>query len=318
MKDFKKILFILVVLVLVLQLFMLNQDEKVIQTDTKPIVAVSTFSLYDITKHIAEDKIRLVNILPFGVDAHSFEPTPKLMASLEKSRLVLYNGAGLEPWIKGFEFKNSSIDMSQKVKIRALQPDKHKHHDHHNHQEGDKCSSHNNVDPHYWLDLQNMKIATHTITDALIHISPQNRDFYIKNRDNYLTMLDSLDSEYKTALGSCKKETIITNHNAFSYLSHKYGFKVEALSGLSPEAQPSAKQITKLMKHIKEHNISTIFFESFVSDRVMKSIAKDTKVAVDTLQPLGNITKDEADKNLTYEDIMKINLVKISKALECQ
>ena len=115
-----------------------------------------------------------------------------------------------------------------------------------------------------------------------------------------------------------KKDTIIVNHNAFSYLSKKYDFEIEALSGLSPDAQPSAKSMVKLINHIKEHGISTVFFESFVSDRAMKSIASEAKVSVDVLQPLGNITADEAKKNLSYEDIMLINLEKISKALECR
>ncbi len=314
MKEFKKIIFVLIIVTLVFLVLVFNEDTKE-SSDTKLVVATSTFSLYDITKHISEDTIQIINILPFGVDAHSFEPTPKLMASLEKSQLVIYSGAGLEPWIKGFKFKNDSIDMSKKVKLRELQVDKHHHHDHH--EEGHQCSS-SKLDPHYWLDLQNMKISTHIITDALIKISPSNKDIYITNRNSYLAMLDNLDAEYQKVLGSCKKETIITNHNAFSYLANRYNFKVETLSGLSPDAQPNAKQITKLMEHIKENNITTIFFESFVSDRVMKSIAKDTNVAVDTLQPLGNITKDEADKNATYETIMKENLLKLSKALMCQ
>jgi len=309
MKDIRKIIFVLVILLFSLELFMMNKDEKTSKVDSKPIVGVSTFSLYDITKHIAQGSVELINILPFGVDAHSFEPTPKLMASLEKSKLVIYNGA-LEPWIEGFNFKNSVVNMSTKVNTRKLSSKMNHKNEHHH--------SGNNIDPHYWLDLENMKIATDVITDALIKISPENSKLYNKNRENYLKMLKSLDIQYKKSLTHCKKETIITNHNAFSYLSHRYNFKVESLNGLSPEAQPSAKQIRKLMKDIKKYNISTIFFESFVSDRVMKSIAKDTGVGVDTLQPLGNITKDEAEKNLTYEDIMKINLRKISKALMCQ
>ncbi len=311
MQNLKKIIFILAFIVLVFQLLSMKTSPNIGNATSKPIVAVSTFSLYDITKYISSKTVKIVNILPFGVDAHSFEPTPKLMASLEESKLVIYNGAGLEPWLKGFEFKNLSIDMSKKVRLRELQADEHHHHDEYEH-------SSSTLDPHYWLDLQNMKISTHIITDALIKIAPQNRDIYVQNRDKYLAILDNLDAQYQRVLGSCKKDTIITNHNAFSYLSNKYNFNVEALSGLSPDAQPSAKQITKLMQHIKEHDINTIFFESFVSDRVMKSIAKDTKVNVDTLQPLGNITKDEAENNATYESIMKENLKKISKALMCQ
>ena len=142
MKNIRKIIFVLAMLLFVLQLFMMNQNEKITQVNSKPIVAVSTFSLYDITKHIGKDSIELINILPFGVDAHSFEPTPKLMASLEKSRLVIYNGA-LEPWIEGFTFKNSSINMSKRVNIRALQEDEHHHKEHKHHTDS-------KIDPHYW------------------------------------------------------------------------------------------------------------------------------------------------------------------------
>ena len=86
----------------------------------------------------------------------------------------------------------------------------------------------------------------------------------------------------------------------------------------APEAEPSAKTMIELIKHIKEHKVGTVFFESFASDRAIKSIAKEAKVKVDMLQPLGNITADEAKANLSYEDIMRQNLQKIAQALECK
>jgi len=304
------------VLVFILQMVLMKEDaKKEAQLAAKPMIALSTFSLYDIASHIARDSVELVMILPFGVDAHSFEPTPKLMAKIQKSSLVVYSGAGLEPWIEGFEFKQDVINMSKHVNLRELIPTEDEHHDHHAH-DGEACS-HTGVDPHYWLDIANMIKATEIIRDALIKILPVNKEIYENNAIAYIAKLNSLDKEYKKEISECKIDTIVVNHNAFSYLSHNYGFKVEALSGLSPEAQPSAKQMIKLVKHVKEHNIKTIFFESFVSDKAIKSIATEAKVSVDVLQPLGNITDDEAKKSLTYEDIMRQNLQKISKALQC-
>lgn len=277
----------------------------------KATVAVSTFSLYDISKNIAADTVEVFMILPFGVDAHSYEPTPKEVIKISKSDLVVYNGASLEPWIDGFEFKNKTINMSLHVKLRELGEDE----NHHNHHHGHNDSS---ADPHYWLNPENMIIATQIIAKELINLLPQNKDIYVKNRDNYIDMLKSLDEKYKKSLSTCKLDTIIVNHNAFSYLAERYGFHVEALSGISPEAEPSAKNMMRLIQHVKEHKVSTLFFESFVSDKAIKSIANEAKVACDVLQPLGNITADEAKQKLSYEDIMKINLEKISKALECQ
>lgn len=316
MRDFRNIIFVLIVIMFLLEMFLMNkeaQKQEVSSTPSKPIVAVSTYSIYDITKNIAEDSVEIVNILPFGVDAHSFEPTPKLMVTLQKSELVIYSGAGLEPWTSGFEFSNKVIDMSKHVKLRELESDEFDHHDHHDHQ----CA-HSQIDPHYWLDIQNMILATNIITQELISILPKNKDLYVKNAQKYMNMLKALDADYKESLSSCRLDTIITNHNAFSYLSKEYGFHVEALSGFSPETQPSAKDITRLMKHIKEERVSTIFFESFVSDKVIKSIAKDVNVKVDVLQALGNITADEAEHNLGYEEIMRENLLKLKRALECR
>ena len=307
MNKFKNILFVLVVVAFISQLLIMDTKES--KTNHKPMVSLSTFSLYDIAKHISGDTFELVMIMPFGVDAHSFEPTPKLMAKIHDSLLVVYSGAGLEPWTDGFDFKNKPIDMSKHVILKQL--DVNNHHEHSN-------KSGVSTDPHYWLDIGNMIKATNLIADELIKILPMNKGLYIKNRDLYIAMLKQLDKDYKKKLSTCTKNTIVVNHNAFSYLANRYGFNIEALSGLSPEAEPSPKNMIRLIEDVKEHNLSIVFFESFVSDRAIKSIAKEAHVKADVLQPLGNITADEANQNLSFEDIMRQNLTKFSKALNCQ
>ena len=311
MKDYKKIIFALVIVIFLFQIFVSKEDIKTQNTGAKPIVALSTFTLYDIATHISENSLEIIKIVPQGVDLHSYEPTPKVMAKLAKSALVIYSGAGLEPWTKAFEFKSKVIDMSKFVNLRELKSDKDDKNTHHKH-------NHSKEDPHYWLDIENMKKATNLITQEFIKLLPKNKDLFLKNKNDYLDMLNRLDNLYKKELNSCKLDTIIVNHNAFSYLAHRYGFNVKALSGFSPDTQVSPKDMIRVIDDIKKHHVSTIFFESFLSDKAIKNLAHETGVSVDTLQPLGNITKDEIKQNLTYEDIMKINLTKISKALVCK
>ncbi len=311
MKNFKIIILILLALVLLLQMFLFKSDEE--KVSQKPTVSVSTFSLYDIVKHVAQDSVNIINILPFGVDPHSFEPTPKLMSEIEQSALVLYSGAGLEPWIHGFSFKNKAIDMSQYVTLRELDSGEHESHEHDNDYDGD-----NKVDPHYWLDFTNMQRVTLVITKKLIELNPKYKKQYEQNSKKYIEMLEKLDQNYKNQLLVCKVKKVIVNHNAIGYLSRNYSFEVESLSGLSPDAQPSAKDITRIMQHIQEDGVNTIFFENFVSSSVIKSIAKDTNIQLEVFQSLGNISADEATKNLTYEQIMYENLDKLKKALLCK
>ena len=313
MKNLKLVFSILFVAIAVVFVFISMQRNE--QHSQKLTVATTTFALYDITKHIAGNTLNVVNILPFGVDPHSFEPTPKLMITLQKSAIVFYSGAGLEPWTHGFHFPHKAVDISKFVKLRTLSEKEEEHHEEHTKHEHHHD---NGLDPHYWLDFDNMKTATKVITQELINLLPQNKKLYEANEKRYIAMLDNLDASYRTALSSCKNDTVIMSHNALGYLAQKYHFKVASLSGLSPEAAPSAQDVNRIFRDIKEQGINTIFFENFVNDKLIKTIANDAKIKFELFEPLGNITADEANAGATYEEIMKKNLKKLQEALQCR
>lgn len=315
MKTMQKLMLMLLGVVVFVALFVLLFDSKSDETpEAKKSISVSSFTLHDVVSKIAGESVDVVNILPLGVDPHSFEPTPKLMAQIEQSDLVIFNGAGLEPWTHGFAFKGRAVDMSEHVTLQELQEhDEHDEHDeveHHEHHHGDK-------DPHYWLDFKNMQKVAQVVCEELIILEPTKRSEYEKNTQNYVAMLEKLDSAYREKLSGCKLDTVVINHNALGYLAHNYKFEVESLSGLSPEDQPNPQQIVHLFEAIKDENIKTVFFESFVNNRDIQVVAKDANVTLEVFQVLGNITQKELDKNLTYEEIMYENLEKLSKALEC-
>jgi len=310
MQKFKILFLLLALFLVVLELFLSKDTQK--KLPEKSIVSVSTFFLYDISQHLAGETLEIVNILPFGTDPHSFEPTPRLMANLERSSLLIISGAGLEPWIDAMKIKSETLDISSFVQLRELDSDEFEHHEHH-----DEQCAHSNIDPHYWLDFANMKIATQKIRDAFIKLKPEYEGFYIDNANKYLIMLQKLEQSYEKKIQNCSVNTVILNHNAIGYLAKKYSFNVESLSGLSPEANPTPTDMKRIFQKIKENGVSTIFFENFVSDKAMRTIANDANVKIDFLEPLGNITADEAEVNATYEDIMYKNLEKLSKALSC-
>jgi len=313
MKNFKAVFFILLIILLIL--FFTISSDKNKSTNQQVTIGVTTFALYDIVKHIATEGVNVVNILPFGVDPHSFEPTPKLMASMEKSVLVFYSGAGLEPWVANFNFKNKAVNISKFVDLQELEEDGDDHyHEHEKHHH----SHDSGLDPHYWLDFDNMKKAANVITNELIKVVPHNRELFLKNQAQYLLMLKRLDEMYKVKLSKCENDTVIVSHNALGYIAKRYDFKVESLTGLSPESEPSAQDINRIFEHIKEDGIDTIFFENFVNDKLIKNIAKDANIKFELFEPLGTITAYEAKAGLTYEDIMKRNLQKLGEALKCQ
>lgn len=300
-----------------------DRAERVSPSHDKPRIAVSSFVLYDIVTHLAGERVEPFMVVPFGRDLHSFEPTPKDLAILSRSLLFVYSGAGLEPWAEAFAHDLRTLNVSKFVTLRHLDDGEHGEHEADVTAEavhGDEEHAghhHEEIDPHYWLDPINMIQATKAVEQQLAQLIPDYAGEFHRNGEIYITQLHMLDNRFKSELSGCKQPMIVVNHNAFGYLSERYGFEVVALTGLSPESMPSAKRMAELSDLVEEYQLNTIFFESFVSDRLIKEIARETGAKVDTLQPLGNITADEAAQKLNYVQLMERNLVKIKTAMEC-
>jgi zinc transport system substrate-binding protein len=272
-------------------------------------VTTTIFPLYDVVKTIGGDKVKLTNLVPFGVEAHEFEPKAKDIAALSKSDFFIISSPVFETWstkiISSLKIQDKTIDMSQKVKLIEM---KHSENEH-----GHKGS----YDPHYWLSIDNYMNVAKEVATLLSTKDPENAKLYEANLATYLAKLEALKTDYEV-LKSCKNKKVIVNHDAFEYLAKEYGITQYSISGMTPETKPSPKQIAQLIDLTKKEKISTVFFEEFASDKVAKSIAKEANVKTDALRPVENITVAESKKGIGYIDIMKDNLVKLHDAMDCQ
>ena len=293
------------ILFLILLLFFTG-CSKSHQKHSNVSVVTTTYAIYDAAKYIGGKDVNVSMLIPPGREIHTFEPTPQDIIKLKKADLIFYNGAGLEPWSKRFDFGAKGVDLSRYVQLRKFEED---HHDHH--------TLHSDYDPHYWLDFDNMKRVAEVIAQKLGEKEPAKKSLFAKRAKEYEHMLDDLDAAYKRGLGSCKKDTIFVNHNAYGYLAARYGFGVHSLVGLSPDAEPDPKTVQKILEEIRKEGVEFIFYEPFENSAVLDSIAKDADAKTIPLQPLGNITAKEAAQHLGYKEIMLENLHKLSKGLEC-
>lgn len=306
----KKALVLIILLLTVFFAGVVVSSKSSTPQDKRPYITVTNFALYDIVNKIVDNHVEVKKLIPFGVEMHSFTPSVKTMAELSKAELFIFTGLGMEPWIKK-EYSNQ-MDMSRFVELKASCKDDHMDEDqeneHHHHKEAS--------DPHYWLDVNNMKVMTETLLMKLSEHFPQHKDVFEKNANAYINELTALDNEYKQALETCKRSEIVVNHNAFGYLGEKYGFSSHSVTGLSPDEQVSAKKMKEITDLVKNEGIKIVFFESFVSPQVSETIAKETGAHAESLQPLANVKEDEANKG--YVLLMQENLEKLTRAMECK
>ena len=128
-----------------------------------------------------------------------------------------------------------------------------------------KKVTHHEYDPHVWLSpARAIKLVEH-IRDSLSADYPDKKATFEKNAAAYIEKLKALDKAYTEGFSSAKQKSFVTQHAAFRYLALDYGLNQVSISGLSPDAEPSASRLAELTEYIKKNKISYIYFEENAS-----------------------------------------------------
>ncbi|GFM97076.1 hypothetical protein Sfulv_18870 [Streptomyces fulvorobeus] len=182
-------------------------------------------------------------------------------------------------------------------------------------QEGDEHAheGEGGTDPHIWLDPVKYAEVAKGVGKSLEKADPDHAADYARNTDALVGKLGALDTAFETGLKDTATKTFITTHSAFGYLAERYGLVQEGIAGIDPEAEPSPARLQEIHTVAKENKATTVFFETLTSDRTAKTVAEDTGLKTDVLDPLEGIT--ERSKGADYIKVMESNLTALQKAL---
>lgn len=274
-------------------------------------VVTTLFPLYDMAKNIGADKAEVSLLLPPGMEAHSFEPRPGDIIKISEADVFIYTGKFMEPWaegvIKGVVNKNRIVvDTSRGTRMIPGVF----------HDEDEPSGS---LDPHIWLDFDNARTMVRNIVQAFQEKDSANKGFYEQKADDYSNKLAELDSAFKTALAACKKKEIVYGgHYTFGYLANRYGLKYLAAQGVSPDAEPTAKDLARLVEQIKRDRIKYVFYEELTSPKIAETIAGETGAKMLMLNAAHNLTRDQFEQGISFFGILKADLDNLKVGLECQ
>ncbi|WP_330330295.1 metal ABC transporter substrate-binding protein [Streptomyces sp. NBC_00536] len=281
--------------------------------DGKLDVTASFYPMQFLAEQIGQDHVKVTSLTKPGVEPHDLEITPQQTAKLGESDLVLYLKS-LQPAVDKAVAQTPAKNVVDAATLTKLEVHGSSGHDH---AEGDAGHDHSHdesgLDPHVWLDPVKYAEIAKGVGAALEKADPGHAADYKKNTDDLVAKLGALDTEFKDGLKNTASKTFITTHSAFGYLSERYGLDQEGIAGVDPESEPTPARMKELQALAKKDNVTTVFFEALASDKTAKTLARDTGLKTDVLDPLEGIT--DTSQGADYFAIMRSNLKNLQKAL---
>jgi zinc transport system substrate-binding protein len=225
------------------------------------------------------------NLTPAGAEPHDIELSARDVEAIRDADLVLYLGGGFMPALEDAVGESAmAVDLLE---------------------DADPIEG----DPHAWLDPGRYATMARAAAAAL----------GVPNAADAVTAeLGELDTEFRAGLSSCERREIVTSHAAFGYLAEAYGLEQVALTGVSPEAEPSARAIEQLVEDVRDTGATTVFAEPLLSPRLAETIAREAGVRVAELDPLEGLTDEALDSGSDYFSVMRDNLAQLRQALGCR
>lgn len=290
-----------------------NAHEKV------PVVA-SFYPMADFAKKIGGDKVEVTTLVPSGIEPHDWEPSPADIEKLEKARVLIYNGLGMEYWVDDTlpALGNKNLVTCFAADGVSIIESNHAHEQAHEHESNGKEDStkYGEVqDPHVWLNPLNAKVELSNIKDALVKADPDNASYYEENYKLYAQKCDELDTEYKSTLEGLARHEIIVSHDAYGYLSSAYGLETHPIEGLHADGDPSPQELAELASMVKKEGIKVIFAETLLDPKTVKTLSEETGAKVEVLNPLEGLSEEEIANGEDYFTVMQKNLESLKVAL---
>ncbi|MDE1167338.1 MAG: metal ABC transporter substrate-binding protein [Pseudomonas sp.] len=229
----------------------------------KPLEAVASFTVIaDMVHSVGGDRVHVTSLIGPNGDPHVYEPTPADAQALKGADLAFVSGLHLEGWldrlITASGYKGQPVVLSDGIKTRTMEED------------GAQI-----VDPHAWNSAANGVIYVRNIIAALKKADPAGASVYQANGDQYIAQLQALDSYARAQVQAipAAQRKVLTSHDAFGYFGDAYGVTFLSPLGFSTEAEPSAADVSKLIRQIKAEHVSAYFFENSGDPRLVKQIA---------------------------------------------
>lgn len=243
--------------------------------DNHKVKVLSTIAMIDdVVGRVGGERIDHIALISGEIDPHSYELVKGDDEKISSATIIFYNGLNLEHGASlSYKLQNHPLAVAVGDAVRLKHPEL-------------ILAVGETIDPHMWMDISLWSYTIEPITEALIQVDPEGKQYYLENAEKLKAEMLRVHERIYTLLQSIPEEKryLVTSHDAFGYFARSYlATPVEmqngswkrrfaAPEGLAPDGQLSARDIQAIMDHLLNNNIDVVFAESNVSQDSLKKI----------------------------------------------
>ena len=242
------------------------------------------------TKAVAGDCALVESLLPSGVGPHDFQARPADLARLQRARVLVKNGLGLETFLDKLIASVDNpqlqvIDTSKAVTTLANLDNKNL---------DNRNTVNKDQNPHIWLDPLRAAQQVEAIRDGLIAVDPSCKAGYTRNAAALGAKLRSLNGELASQLAPYAGKSFVAFHDFAPYFAQRYRLKANFLVDL-PEANPSPADLQRVAKLVGASELKALLSEPQEGSSSFNALVKDLGISVIIFDPIesGPITSSE-------------------------
>lgn len=297
-----------------------DQDQDQV-TETLPdtgeaeqlTIYTTIYPLAFIAETIGGDFVQVESILPAGSDAHSFEPTSKLMVEIAEADLFIFNDEVSESY--AHTIKDALINEQVEFLEASAGLDKINYDHDHDHEDDEHGYDHGDLDPHVWISPKLMNELAENILMTLIEQMPEQQDYFNNHFDQLSNRLLDLDAAFTEMIEQARHNKILVTHAAFGYWERDYNIEQIAVTGISATEEPSQRQLTQLLDEIEALELNYILFEQNIQPRVAEVIQAESGLEQLLIHNLAVLTTEDIENGDDYFSLMERNIAVLTQAL---
>ncbi|HEV2545865.1 MAG TPA: zinc ABC transporter substrate-binding protein [Stellaceae bacterium] len=262
-----------------------------------PEVVVSIKPIHSLVAAVMEGVATPALIVAGGASPHLYALRPSDAEHLASARIIFWIGPIFESFLAkplaALAGRAEIVELDRAPEITLLPAREgglwERHADepaHHRANERDAADA--DMDGHLWLDPANAKAIAAVTATRLAIIDPANAARYRENAAALSGRLEAFDAALDERLRPLRERPFVVFHDAYQYLTRRYGLAAVGSVTVSPERAPSARRIAAIHAKVAALKARCVFREPQFPPRLVDTVMAGTTARSGVLDPEGS------------------------------